>query len=68
MAMLDFVWAMYARAVTSGTALQAANWSVLVFLLGALVTTLYVSAVWTAVPSAAGAWVGTFLAKKKRKL
>jgi uncharacterized membrane protein YfcA len=60
LALLDWVWAKYIAAVSEGTALCAASWSVPVYALGATMTIQIVEAPWLLVPACAGSFVGTY--------
>lgn len=64
MALLDFTWALYARAVVKRDAMAGGLYSMALFLIGALVVVGYVEERWTLVPSAAGAFVGTWFGIK----
>ena len=59
---LDFVWVRYMRSATHGSPLAAANYSAVLFGLGALNTLAYVADPLLLIPGAAGAWAGTFVA------
>lgn len=59
---LDYVWAFYTRAVTSGTPSAAGAWAVAIVIFNATVTLGYVQSAWMILPAAAGAFAGTFIA------
>lgn len=57
----DFAWAAYVAAVKAQTPFHAANWSVILFLLGAALVLGYTRDRTLLVPAALGAWAGTYL-------
>ena len=66
MGALDFAWARYTVALGERR-LAAANWALLLFALGAVVTRTYVEHEWTIVPAGLGAWAGTYAGGKVRR-
>src|SRR5687767_14233537 len=58
----DYIWARYIFNIAEEHALAAANWSVIVIVLGAFIVLSYVSDRRLIVPAAIGAWIGTYLA------
>lgn len=59
---VDFIWARYTAAVTSSRAIAAAWLSIGIIVSNAVVTVGYVTDYWLIVPTAAGAWCGTYFA------
>ncbi len=60
-AITDWVWARYVGGIASQASLVAANWSVLVIVLGAFVVVSYVNDKRLILPAAIGAWIGTYI-------
>ena len=58
---LDFVWARYNICTTSGKALKAGYYSVIIILLGGFSVISYTEDHWMLLPAAAGAFCGTFV-------
>lgn len=56
----DVCWALYVSKVKDGDALRGAAWAVALFALGAVAVIGYTSQPWLLVPSAAGAFAGTY--------
>ncbi len=61
----DWFWARYIDYIATGKKVLAANYSMLVYLLGAMVVTEYVKNYWMIIPACAGAWVGTYFGMRK---
>lgn len=61
MATTDICWAKYTASAAGSSPKKAANWAVALFLLGGMVVVGYTANPVLLIPSAAGAWVGTFL-------
>lgn len=59
---LDYLWVGYTRALVAKRSLGAANYALLLFLVGAVNTLAYVAEPTLILPGAAGAWAGTFVA------
>lgn len=68
----DLLWAFYIRRTTEGKALQAASYSAIIVLLGAIAVASYVENSWYLFPAIVGAFVGTLLTvgfdRKKAKI
>lgn len=65
---IDVAWVATVQATTSGRALLAAAWSVVLALVGFAVTALLVEASWVlAAPAALGHGCGTYLAVRRKK-
>lgn len=61
LAVLDFIWAGYVKAVSSKPPLVAALWAIPVYGVGASVTVQVVHQPWIIIPACAGCFVGTFV-------
>lgn len=59
---LDFLWVRYTRAINWSRHLAAANYALLLFVVGGINTLVYVTEPLLLLPGAAGAWAGTFVA------
>lgn len=59
---LDFVWAYYTRAVTSGHAAKAAAWATGIILLSGTAQIGYTQNAWLLIPAMLGAFGGTYAA------
>jgi hypothetical protein len=57
----DWVWTRYISSVSSHSSIGAANWSVVVIVLGAYVVVSYVNDKRLIAAAALGAWIGTYL-------
>lgn len=57
----DVCWALYVKKVNDGALLPAAVWAVLLFLTGAGAVIGYTTDHWLLIPSAAGAFAGTYV-------
>ena len=57
----DVAWAKYIAFVANGSTIAASNFSMLVYIFGALAITEYVKNKWMLIPACLGAWTGTFL-------
>lgn len=64
MAATDLAWALYVNQVKEGDALRSAGWAVALFLLGAVAVISYTIDPLMLIPSAAGAFVGTWVGVK----
>lgn len=62
MCALDFVWALYVKAIAADRAGAGAGLSGAIVLLNGVVTIMYVDDPWMLIPTVAGAMVGTWLA------
>lgn len=62
MLMLDFVWAVYTRAVAEKRPSLASTCASAIIVLSGTAAIGYVNDPWMLIPAAAGAFVGTFLA------
>ena len=62
---VDICWVKYVSAIANGTRLVASNYSMLVYVLGAVVVTEYVSNKWMLIPACLGAWCGTYFGMRK---
>ena len=58
----DYVWARYMLGISSGDAIEAANFAVVVIVLGAFLVVSYVQDKRLVIPAAIGAWIGTYIA------
>lgn len=58
----DFAFALYARSAAKGNAVIAANWSVMIAVIGAISILFYVSNPWLVIPELVGYWFGTYVA------
>lgn len=58
----DFVWARYIAHIADANKLAAANWGVVVIVLGAFLVLSYVEDRRLILPAAIGAWLGTYFA------
>jgi hypothetical protein len=68
MAITDICWAKYTASAAGGSnPKKAANWAVALFLLGGIAVVGYTANPVLLLPSAAGAWVGTFLGVRMSK-
>lgn len=56
----DVAWAVYVDKVKEGNALQSATWAIALFVLGAVAVIGYTTDAWLLLPSAAGAFCGTY--------
>lgn len=65
MAVLDYVWADYQRAVNLKFPGRAAQLSAAIIVLNALVVLSYADNPWMIAPAAAGAFVGTYLSVRR---
>lgn len=61
---LDLAWAVYTRHLVARRALPAATWAATIALIIGVNTILYTQDPWLLVPSAAGAFVGTYVANR----
>ena len=59
---LDFVWAIYTRHVTSGNSVKAGLYASAIFITNAYVVVEFVNDVTVVIPAVLGAFVGTSLA------
>lgn len=66
MAAVDFAWASYTRAVAGGSRGRASLYSVFIVVLGAFATFSWVHDLTLLVPTAAGAYVGTWLSMEDK--
>jgi hypothetical protein len=64
MAALDYVWAKYTHAVTDRYINRASTYATLIILCNGFVVIEYVKDYWLLIPTAAGAYVGTWIAIK----
>ena len=60
MAISDFLWAKYIGTVASASSVAAANYGMLVVVLGAYIVVSYVEDKRMIIPAAIGAWLGTY--------
>ena len=68
MAVTDICWAKYTVAAAKDSSpKKAANWAVALFLLGGVAVVGYTTNPVLLLPSAAGAWVGTFIGVRMGK-
>ena len=65
---VDIFWVRYIETISAGKRLVAANYSVLVYVLGAVAITEYVSNKWMLIPACLGAWCGTYWGMKRGKI
>lgn len=63
--LVDIFWTRYVQCVQNKQALSGAVWAVLLFVFGAVAVSGYVTNPWLIIPSAMGAFTGTFVAIKK---
>jgi hypothetical protein len=66
-ALLDFVYARYTIAAAERKALKASLWAAVIPVLGGFVAIQYVDNHWLLIPTAVGAFVGTYIATRKTK-
>jgi hypothetical protein len=59
---LDYVWALYTKAIAAEKPMASANWAVVIIMLSGFVTTAYIHDPWLLTAAAVGAWLGTFAA------
>jgi hypothetical protein len=57
----DVCWAKYVTQVQSGAAFASSLWASALFLFGAVAVVAYTTNPWLLIPSAAGAFVGTYV-------
>lgn len=65
MAVLDFIWARYTNAVGEKAAHRAARLATYLVVCNGIVTIEWVTDHWLLIPTALGAYVGTFAAVKR---
>lgn len=65
MAVLDYVWAYYQRAINLRFPGRAAQLSATIIVLNALVVLSYADNPWMIVPAAVGAFVGTYFSVRR---
>ena len=65
---VDICWVKYVSAIADRERLMAANYSMLVYVLGAFVVTEYVSNKWMLIPACLGAWCGTYFGMRNGKV
>lgn len=63
--LMDFVWARYIHHCAKGHAMRAALWSIAVLVLSAVSIIAYTENHWLLLPSAAGCFVGTYIATSR---
>jgi hypothetical protein len=63
---VDIFWTRWAQAVQDSKALKAAVFAVLLFVFGAVAVSGYVQNPWLILPSALGAFAGTYVAVKRK--
>lgn len=66
-AVMDFVWALYAKATVAGQAVWASSLSVVIILLSGFSTIEYTREWILLIPAGVGAFVGTLIAMKVKK-
>lgn len=57
----DVCWVLYLLRIQQRKALDASFWGMSIYLLGALVVTVYVDDKWYIIPAAIGSFVGTYV-------
>jgi hypothetical protein len=65
---VDFIWTACIFHISKNNAIKASFYSVLLTLIGNIVTIIYVEDHWMIIPSALGAFIGTFLSVKLNKI
>lgn len=63
----DLFWTFYIQSVQQKRAIQGSLWAVLLFVFGAVAVSGYVHDPWLIIPSALGAFAGTYVAILKGK-
>lgn len=64
MLLLDLIWVKYTHAMMRHRALAAGLWATAIAVCLAAITINYVDNAWMIIPTAAGAFVGTYIATK----
>ena len=62
---LDILWAKYIQHVGEKRPVKAANYAVLLYLLGAFAVTSYVDNPYLLIPASLGSWIGTYWGSRK---